>query len=288
MPRTIHKAGAIALAAIASLAVSVIAFEWPADSGRFRYGFGAQREGFLRGIEFGSADGLVHAADDGEMTFSAVGSRLPGGYPLPGGSLIVIAHPADMTTIYTGLRPDSVSSYLKNVRKGDILGRSDLARSSRGLTFYAFDARERRFINPLILMPTPLDDKPPVIRSVSLSMEGVEARLDQAKAVRQGAYYFLIDAYDASPSGEPSSPFDLGVLIDGSERDRVVYDAAWASGGRAHLFGGVGRIEDSYLTDDGRVRLGPYSLSRGRVVISVAVSDYASNKREQTYSISVQ
>lgn len=288
MPRTILRTGAIALAALAALAVSAIAFEWPADSGKFRYGFGTPREGFLRGMEFGSADGLALAADDGEMTFSAVGARLPGGYPLPGGSLIVIAHPADITTIYAGLQPDSVSSYLKNVRKGDILGRSASAGASRGATFYAFDARERRFINPLILMPTPFDDKPPVIRSVSLSVEGLEARLDQSKAVRQGSYYFLIDAYDLSPAGDPSSPFDLRILIDGSERDRVVYDAAWASGGKANLFGGAGRTEDTYLTSDGRIRLGPYALSRGRVVISVAVSDYASNKREQTYSISVQ
>lgn len=288
MSRTIVRAGAIAIAAIALLAVSALAFEWPADAGKFRYGFGTPRDGFLRGIEFGSNDGLALAADDGEMTFSAVGASLPGGYPLPGGSLIAVAHPADMMTIYAGLRPDSVSSYLKNVRKGDILGRSSSAGASRGATFYAFDARERRFINPLILMPTLIDDKPPVIRSVSLSMEGAETRLDQSKAVRQGSYYFLIDAYDSSPAGEASSPFDLRVLIDGSERERVVYDAAWASAGKANLFGGASRGEDSYLAGDGRIRLGPYSLSRGRVVISVAVSDYASNKREQTYSITVQ
>ncbi|MBU0927220.1 MAG: peptidoglycan DD-metalloendopeptidase family protein [Spirochaetes bacterium] len=273
---------------IALSALSAFAFEWPADAGRFRFGFGAPRGGFLRGVEFGSADGLVTAADDGELTFSAQGPRLPGGYPLVAGSLVVVAHASSMTTVYAGLKPGSVSSYLKNVRKGDVLGRSSEAKDARGVSFYTFDAKERRFINPMIVMPSVSDDKPPVIRSMALSLEADGSYADQSKPIRQGSYYVVVDAYDLSPSGSQSSPFDLRVLIDGSERGRMVYDAAWAADGRATLFGGVGVEEGAYLVADGRVRFGPFSLSRGRVLVTVAASDYASNRREQTYSISVQ
>jgi hypothetical protein len=267
---------------------SVFAFEWPADGGRFRYGFGSYRGGFLRGVEFGTAEGLIRAADDGELTFASDGPRLPGGYPIHGGSLLVVSHASDMLTIYSGMESGSSSVYLKNIRKGDALGKGGEAGSKRGTGFYAFDARERRYINPMIVMPSLSDDKAPVIRSVSLSVDSVDDMLEQGKVVRQGSYYVIIDASDASPVGLQSAPFELRILIDGSERGRVRYDAAWANEGQSLLFGGSGIDEDFFLTLDGRAKFGPYLLSRGRVVLSVIALDYSGNKREQSYSISVQ
>ena len=279
---------AIVLYALVLSTQSAFAFDWPADGGHFRFGFGSWRGGFLRGVEFGDADGLVRASEDGELVFATEGSRLPGGYPLAGGSLLVIAHASEMTTVYSGMTSGSISTYLKNVRRGDVLGRTAEARSGRGAVVYAFDARERRFINPIIIMPNLSDDKPPVIKSITLSSAGTEAALDQPKSIRQGTYEMLIDSYDTSPAGIPGAPYDIRVLIDGSERAHVVYDAAWATGGRSVLFGGAGIGETAYLTDDGRMRFGPYTFSRGRVVVTVIVSDFSGNKREQTYSISVQ
>jgi hypothetical protein len=274
---------------IAAAAVSAFAFDWPLDGGSYRYGFGSPREGFLKGMEFGASGGMVKASDDGELTFAADGESLPGGYRLRGGSMMVIAHASDMTTVYTGMVKGSISSYLKNVRAGDALGLSAAAdHSGRGVTFYVFDSKERRFVNPLIIMPGLKDDKAPVIRSVALVLNGVETPLEPPKAVRQASYELVIDAYDISPSGNSSAPFDVRVLIDGSEAAHAVYDAAWASSGISSMFGSTKVAEDSYLDAEGRIRLGPYILSRGRVVLTVAASDYSGNKREQTYSISVQ
>ncbi|HRW25146.1 MAG TPA: hypothetical protein P5298_12105 [Spirochaetia bacterium] len=282
----IAAAGSVALAAAIA---SSFAFDWPADSGRYRFGFGSPRDGFMRGVEFGSSDGTVRAADDGELAFAASCPSLPGGYPLIGGSMIVVAHASDITTVYAGLDPGSISSYLRNVRKGDILGRAEpVAGPGRGAAFYAYDAKERRYINPLILMPSLPDDKPPVIRSAVLVSDGKETALAASKAVRQGSYLLLVDAFDPSPTGEPAAPYEVRVMLDGSERERVVYDAAWAEGGRPNLFSGARLGEHDFLASDGRMRFGPYALARGRAVISVAVSDFAGNKREQTYSIIVQ
>ncbi len=288
MFKTINRTIVIACAVIMATAFSVFAFEWPADGGRFRYGFGSSRGGFLRGVEFGSAEGLIRAADDGELIFASDGQRLLGGYPLSGGTLLVVSHASDMLTIYSGMESDSVSTYLKDVRKGDALGRVRDAGSKRGASFYAFDARERRFINPLVVMPSLSDDKAPLIRSVSLSVDGIDDVLEQGKVVRQGSYYVTIDASDVSPAGTQSAPFELRILIDGSERGRVIYDAAWANAGQALLFGGSGIEEDSFMTQDGRAKFGPYLLSRGRVALSIVALDYSGNKREQSYSISIQ
>ncbi|HOZ72427.1 MAG TPA: M23 family metallopeptidase [Spirochaetales bacterium] len=279
-------AGAVVLAAAI---VSSFAFDWPADSGRYRFSFGSPRDGFKRGLEFGSSGGIVRAADDGELTFAASGRSLPGGYPLIGGSMVVVSHASQISTIYAGLEPGSVSSYLRNVRKGDIIGRIEpVGGLGRGAAFYAYDAKERRYINPLILMPSLSDDKPPVIRSAILVSDGKETALAASKVVKQGSYLLLVDAFDPSPTGEQAAPYEVRVMLDGSERDRVLYDAAWAEGGRSTLFSGARLGEHEYLASDGRMRFGPYVLARGRVVISVVVGDFAGNKREQTYSIIVQ
>lgn len=279
---------------VAALAVSTLAlfvasgFDWPIDGGKYRFGFGTPRGVFLRGLEFGSGDGLVRAADDGELAFVSDGPRLPGGYPLSGNSILVLAHASDVSTIYVGMESGSISSYLKNVRRGDVLGRSPEVKAGRGTTVYAFDAKERRYINPMIIMPAQADGKAPVIKSVALSADGLETGIDVSASVRQGTYDLLVDAYDTSPTGAQSAPYDIRVIIDGSERARVVYDAAWASGGVSSLFSARNLSEQSYLAMDGRIRFGPYTFASGRVIITIIVSDYAGNRREQNYSITVR
>ncbi|MBN2875243.1 MAG: hypothetical protein JXM71_09135 [Spirochaetales bacterium] len=279
----------VLMTVVASLCVvSAIAFEWPADRGVYRFGFGALRAGFLRGVEFGVAESLMEASDDGEMVFATEHPALPGGYPLRGNSIMAVAHASDMTTVYTGLEQGSLATYLRSVRKGDILGRSSAADGGRGAIVYVFDRRERRYINPLIVMPELSDKKPPVIQSISLITGGVETSLAATRTVRQGSYTVLLDVVDVAPSGDASAPYDIRILIDGSERARVVYDAAWSLEGIPVLFGGAEIVEYSYVADDGRLSFGPYVFSRGTVVLAVRVGDYSGNIKEQTYSLSIQ
>ncbi len=283
----------LALAAGAVLAIAAtaaFAFDWPDETGPYRYGFGTFRGGFLLGSEYGAEEGLARAAADGELVFAASSPVLPGGYPLAGGSLAAIAHASDIVTLYSGLEPDSMAGYLRLVRKGDVLGKglkAEAASGGRATVSYVFDAKERRYINPLIVLPARPDDKPPVIRSVALESDGGEQGLDRHATVRQGSYRVLVEAGDASPAGTFSAPYELRVLIDGSERTRIVYDAAWAMGGTRFLFGASSLRAEDCLTADGRLRLGPYSLARGKVVVTVAATDFSGNKRELTYQVSV-
>lgn len=288
MSKNLLLASILAVVSIPLLAYSVAAFEWPIDAGEFRYGFGTFRNGFLRGAEFVAAEGLVRAAERGELTFVATGQSLPGGYPIPGGALLVISHTSDMITIYEGVQRGSSASYLKSVETGDILGRSTAAKNGRGVSFYTYDLKVRRFINPLILLPRIVDNKPPAVRSAVLSLEGQEMIIDQTRPVRQGLYYLLVDVLDATPTGAAGAPFEVRILLDGSERARVVYDAAWAVDGQPLVFGATGLVETSFQTTEGRMRFGPFNLTSGHVVLTISASDFAGNKREQTYSVSVQ
>jgi len=285
---TMKKSRYLMALGLVCVVLAAFGFDWPLDDGGFRYGFGSARPGFLKGVEFGGADGIVRAADDGELVFTALDPHLPGGYPLAAGSMMALDHASDMVTIYAGMARESTTAYLTGVKRGAILGRSLRAGNGRGVSVYTYDSRTRRYINPLILMPAVGDDRAPVIRSVALYADGQESPLDQAKPIRQGSYQVIVDSYDISPAGMASAPFGIRVIIDGSERAAVAYDAAWSRDGVLSVFGGGSRVASEYQQQDGRVHFGPYTFARGRSVMSIIITDYAGNKREQTYSIIIQ
>lgn len=288
MPNRSRWVPALAALGLATMALAAFAFDWPLDDGGFRYGFGSARSGFLKGIEFGASDGIIRAADDGEIVFAATDPRLPGGYPLVNGSLVAIDHASDMISVYAGITPESTTAFLTSVKKGAVLGRSTRAGGGRGVSMYTYDARTRRYINPLILLPAKADDKAPLLRSVSLYVDGQEIPLEAGRPVKQGPYRILVDTYDLSPAGMASAPFEIRLVIDGQERASVSYDAAWARDGSLSVFGASSRVASEYQRADGRLVFGPYTLARGRSVMSIIVADYAGNRREQTYSIVVQ
>ncbi len=269
---------------IASMAFSM---DWPVENGRYNYGFGAFRGRFLPGLELPLDGSPVIAPDDGELIFHVTGSDILGSYPVSGDSLLVLQHNSGLLSIYSGLVPDSLTEYLKSFRKGDILGKSPQKNAMTIAASYMFDNKDRRFINPLILMPPLKDDKTPVLRNIALVGEGQEYMLDSDRNIRQGSYKLVMEATDLSPGAMQSACWEIRILIDGSEKSRVQYDAAWASGGKGYLFGSSSIAESSFFAQDGRISFGPYNFSRGRLVVTIIAMDYAQNKREQSYSLSI-
>ena len=294
-------------AALLAAAVASAAFRWPADGGSYRHGFGTYRGGFLKGMEFGASDGLVRSAGDGEIVFAWAGERLPGGYPAAGGGFMAVSHHSGLMTVYAGILP-AMDAGSPAVKAGSVLGtlpgdRSpatttvaattaapDTARteSGGGALFFVYDSQERRFVNPLMVMDKLPDDKSPAIRGAALVVDGKELALGTATEVRQGSWMLLVDAIDAAPSGLAGPPFELRVLVDGSERARALYDASWASGGLSWLFTEKPVEERSYLMADGRTRFGPLQLARGKSVVTVVAVDYAGNRREASWVLTVR
>lgn len=276
--------------ALASLGLAIsgaFGLDWPADAGLFRFGFGSQRQGFLKGVEFGLADSVVRISADGEPVFLAV-DRLPGGFPVPGKTMLAVAHNSGMMSIYTGLELAPDLDQRLEFTAGDVVGYSRPARSGFGMGYYFYDAREQRFLNPVIALPALPDERPPVFRSAMLRMDGVDVPLEQNRTFRQGSYEIILDIVDTSTSGGSSPAHEVRVTIDGSEQVRRIYDAAWADAGSRLLFTASPVNESSYLLADGRIRLGPFQFSRGRMVLNLAAFDYAGNRREVTYSLQIQ
>lgn len=282
MRRTVWLVLAVGAASLA------FAFQWPTEGPPYAYGFGSFRDGFLKGVEFDAADGQVRAIADGEVVFSYTGSRLPGGYPVSGGGLEVLSHHSGMMSVYAGLSPRPLGAD-RMVKAGSPIGSaSPVEKGARGALLFVYDTQERRFVNPVMVMEKKADDKPPAIRGAAFVVDGREVPLVSSTELRQGSWFLLVDAVDASPSGQASPPFELRVLVDGSERARVLYDASWSKDGASYAFTENPTEERGYLMPDGRVRFGPLQLARGKSVVTVTVADYAGNRRESSWVLSVQ
>ncbi len=297
-------------AALLAAAVASAAFRWPADGGSYRHGFGTYRSGFLKGMEFDASDGLVRSAGDGEIVFAWAGERLPGGFPAAGGGFAAVSHHSGLMTVYAGIIP-GMDAGSPSVKAGAVLGTVPgdpipattiaataaattsapawaRAEPDGGVLFFVYDSQERRFVNPLMVMDKLPDDKSPAIRGAALVVDGKELALGTATEVRQGSWMLLVDAIDAAPSGLAGPPFELRVLVDGSERARALYDASWAAGGLSWLFTEKPVEERSYLMADGRTRFGPLQLARGKSVVTVVAVDYAGNRREASWVLTVR
>jgi hypothetical protein len=285
MPR--HRRVVSALIFLGLTVSGSFCLDWPSDAGLFRFGFGSQRQGFLKGVEFGLTDSVARATADGELVFLAMG-KLPGGFPVAGKAMLAVAHDSGMMSIYTGLEPAPSLVERAAIRTGDVLGYSRPVTLGLGMVYYFYDVREQRFLNPVLALPGLPDERPPLFRSVVLRMGGVDTPLESNRNLRQGNYELVLDVVDTTAAGGSSPPYDIRVTIDGVERVRRVYDGTWADDGRRLLFTGSPVDEASHHLGDGRIRLGSFQLSRGRTVISLAAIDYAGNRREVTYSLLIQ
>lgn len=260
----------------------VSAFHWPMDSEQLKFAFGSNRDGFLKGMEF--APGPVSVSSDAELVFRTNSTRLPGGYPLNGG-ILAIVHPSSIMSIFTGIHSelDDGISYFSN---GQTAGTS--SSENEGVRFYIFDNLEKRFVNPVIIMDPVEDKRAPVIRSASLLRDSQEFNLANTKEYGMGQWHLLLDVQDSSPQGSNWTIASVLVLLDGIETANIVFDAAWAREGDSWLFTNTRIEEKNFMLSDGRFRLGPLNLQRGRAVLSLVIEDWAGNKREASWVLNIK
>ncbi|MCX7025498.1 MAG: hypothetical protein NT080_12930 [Spirochaetes bacterium] len=280
---------ALAVIITTSLVLALYALDWPTDSGSVPLTFGSGNRGrFVNGVVIASKDGTVRAAGTGDLFFYLEKPELADGFPSPLRAIVALEGADGMTSVYGGLEPGTVSSYLATVEKDDILGRVD--RHSAGLYFSLYDRTKRRYVNPFIFMAPPKDERQPAIRSVGL-MQGMKTwALGETKSVRQGTYELVAaieDPDDLRPSGTVRAPYRIRVFLDGAERLSYVYETSEGRDGSLTYFG-AGVTAAGFWKFDGRVSLGSYLLNRGKTSVLIVVKDYSGNEREAGFTFQVE
>jgi hypothetical protein len=276
--------------ALAALCAALQAYDWPLEKPQVTRSFGTPGEsGFSTGIDLASASDTVKAVDSGDLVFYSEGTD----GPIQGlGAWVAVSHDRNLVSVYSGLKNSSVPAYLKRVDRGSILGLAgDAGARTSAIRFSLFDREKRQWVNPYLFLDAIADDRAPQIRSVFLKRDAGLTDLSRAATVKQGIAELISDFGDPGPapgSQATNAPFQVQVLLDGTERLNLLWDTAREKDGRLIIFGDPGRPFDDVLAQGGGLRLGNIPIVRGKVRLDIIVSDFARNTRTQSFSFNAE
>ena len=272
--------------------------DWPSPQGIITRNFGWNDRGLPHlGISF-SSEGSIGAAEDGELLFRCTEGYGASRLPSPLGSWIALDHGDGIISIYarfSGGRLEDANNEAanNNLRKGSILGASGMSGWSSGGGFYfqLFDRKERRWINPSMIITPSEDSRPPVILSVRLKNEkGDTIDPSQTRAVNQGRYFVYVDAMDTmrQPNENPLAPYRIICSINGSETGVLNFETYSARDGTLMVYrNGLVRVKQVYAPFPA-YEVADVWLSRGQTTLEIIAQDIAGNVRNIVYRLMVE
>ncbi|MHC6201594.1 peptidoglycan DD-metalloendopeptidase family protein [Breznakiellaceae bacterium SP9] len=280
---------------LAICAVFVIAclysMDWPVDSGELIHNFGWNTAGVpLLGVSFHAA-GPIYAAEGGEVFFRDDGSRNASRLPPSLGAWVALDHGDGHITLYC--RYDEASEEPPTfVMKGDTIAQSGVSgwSDSSGLYFSLFDRRERRWVNPAMIISNLPDTVSPVIRSVML--EDTEGRLINPYVTRniaQGRYKILVEAQDTlMPGGSVLAPNQILCLVNGSEIGVLNFETFSARDGVLMVYrNGMVPISQVYGPVP-RYEIGETRFTRGQINMVISARDKRGNFQNVDYRLTIE
>ncbi|GHV85741.1 hypothetical protein AGMMS50230_13490 [Spirochaetia bacterium] len=281
------KYGALLVCFFVSL--FVFAMDWPVREGRLIANFGSNDAGIpLLGNSFAAA-GPVYAADVGKLIFVRDPEHPSSQLPSPLGSWLAVDHGDNMVGIYSRYEENHSAQIPTMVEKSTVLasaGSSGWAKQS-GLYFAIFDRRERRWVNPQVLIAGIEDTTPPVIRQVELrSTGGTPYNPAVIQRIPQGLYSVFVDASDIISGGESLTPNRISCSINGAEAGTLSFETLVSRQGKRMVY--RNGIKDAAGVYDPRgFGLGEIRLNRGQAAMVIEASDMAGNSRSVTYRLTI-
>jgi murein DD-endopeptidase MepM/ murein hydrolase activator NlpD len=265
--------------------------DWPSPDGKMINNFGVNDSGKpLLGISF-EGSGPVLAAEQGELLFQSQeggASRLPS----PLGAWLALDHSDGIISIYSRMA-NVLPALPQRTSRGAAVGESGNSGWSKNEGFYfsLFDRRERRWINPSIIISPREDTRPPVISSVRLK-DGQGRFLDpaQTRAVRQGRYVVSVAAFDTFPeSGEsPLAPFRIVCMVNGSEVGVLNFETYSVRDGSLMVYrNGLVPVRDIYAPYPA-YEVGEVWFTRGQASLELIAQDISGNTRNVVYRLMVE
>jgi hypothetical protein len=269
------------------------AMDWPSASGVMTGNFGMNDDGMpLLGAEF-EDEGPVAAADRGELLFfrreESGASRLPS----PLGAWAALDHGDGIISVYSRLE-DNSSRYLPaRIEKGTPVGMPGVSAGAgkKEFYFFLFDRRERRWINPSMIIVPFQDTRPPVITRVRLRDE--QGRLidpAQTRTISQGRYFISVEAADTfvSAGESPLAPFRIVCSVNGREAGALGFETYSARDGVLLVYrNGLVPVRTVFAPNPGW-EIGEALFTRGQATLEIIAQDIAGNERNLVYRLQVE
>ncbi|GMO61234.1 MAG: hypothetical protein Ta2A_07220 [Treponemataceae bacterium] len=280
--------------------IALAAFEWPQENVS-AYSF-ASTFSELRGETVSTSlifsDAMqVKAIGNGEV-IAVVRKPDPDSefFHSPLGNAIIVDHGDDIICAYANMEKieekiekGSNGEKTVTVTQGDILGLSGASgwmRGETGLELQTFDLRNKKAVNPRILLPHLSAEKPISIRAASaVSSRGERYVLQNTRELQAGSYKLYKETESAN------TPYRTSVFINSNLAETIEYDMLTERSGDLCLRGKKYHpSREMYIkqNDGGYQRLlAEVTLSAGRNIILVTESDMNAVEYTTSYTVDV-
>jgi hypothetical protein len=245
-------------------------------------------------------EGVVGAADRGELLY--VGRKGDGGasrLPSPLGAWAAVDHGDGIISVYSRLDEEQPETIPLQVNKNTPLGlpgRSGWSASAgpaakRGFYFFLFDRKERRWINPsMIITPFPDTIAPTITRVRLRDEEGSLHDPAQTRTISQGRYFVSAAAADTlmGPVENLLAPFRMVCSVNGREAGALSFETYSARDGVLMVYrNGLVPVREVFAPAPGW-EIGETRLTRGQVTLEIITQDIAGNSRSVVYRLQVE
>jgi hypothetical protein len=255
--------------------------DWPSADAVMVRNFGFNNRGKpVMGTVF-EGKGPVLAAESGEVIFSRPRGENISRLPSPLGAWTVLDHGDGLISIYGRCENGGGTRPINRTERGGSVAAAGISGWSRreGFYFILYDRRERRWVNPsMIITPFP-DTRPPQILAVDLrNAQGTLVPRGQTR-LSQGRYTVLVAAVDTMLNPQESSlaPYRIICSVNGTEIDTLQFETISARDGTLMVYrNGLAPARLVYAPFPA-FEIGEAFLTRGQVSLEIIVQDIAGN-----------
>ena len=276
-----------------SLSVSrLFCMDWPSPAGVTSMNFGWNDRGMPHlGVSF-YGEGTLAAAENGELLFRRSEGDTASRLPSPLGSWAALDHGDGIISIYSRLGAGPGNDSADGIfRKSMVLGVSGISgwSESSGFYFQLFDRKERRWINPSLIITPAETMRPPVITQVTLrNAEGTIIDPSLTKNLNQGRYMVMVDASTRSPDNSPLAPYRIICSLNGTETGVLNFETYSARDGSLMVYrNGLVPVMQVFAPVPG-YEIADVWFTRGQSTLEIIAQDIAGNVRNAVFRLMVE
>ncbi|MDR0387352.1 MAG: M23 family metallopeptidase [Treponema sp.] len=289
----LSKTGCIVLWLAGILGIPALsAMDWPQADAAMTANFGGNSGGLPHVEIVFEGEGPVRASGAGEVLFVNNSGNSASRIPSPMGAWIAIDHRDGLISIYNHLEDPPAIPVPEQPDQGRVIaaaGRSGWS-TRQGFSFAFFDRKERRWINPsMIITPLP-DTVAPVIHSVELiSADGRVINPASTRSIDQGRYTVSVYTTDVRLNSQesPLAPYRILCSVNGQEIGELTFETYLARDGVLMVSrNGLVPVRQVYARHPA-FEIGDLWFTRGQATLEIIAQDILGNSRNVTFRLQI-
>jgi hypothetical protein len=288
--KSIVKAAAALI--MVALAATLGALDWPSQTAQTVANFGGNNKGTPQLGDSFTAKGPITAVREGELIIAVPENNAASRLPSTLGAWIALDHGDGMAGIYARVDEFDLDMVPKKIDMGTVIANCGSTGWSEKEGFYLsfYDRKERRWVNPSLVIPPREDTRAPFIQSVKLIGANTSVDLASSRVIKQGRYTLNVSAYDTRlvPQESLLAPFKIICSVNGTETGALTFDTFSARDGVLMVYRGALTHAKQVYAPFPAVEAGEVHFTRGQVNLAVMVQDISGNPVNAVYKLSVE